>query len=146
MTRPLLVAASALAAVVLTGCNGQTSDPYQLSVGQCLLNADTTGLVDEVDSVECSEPHAAEVFASITAQSTADSPDTYPGKDDLERQAGACAARFADFIGKPYEESDLEITYFHPTEDSWDRGDRQILCIVSVPTGTVTGSLEGSTR
>ncbi len=125
----------------LAGCTSTPRDPYQLKVGQCLVKADDSGLVEAVDPIDCSEPHAAEVFASLTAEG-----NEYPGRDKLQEQAAGCAPKFEEFIGKPYTQSDLKITYFHPTEESWKQGDRQILCIASVPTGTVTSSLKGSSR
>ncbi len=126
----------------LAGCSKSNSDPFQLKVGDCLPSADTTGLVKKVTTLPCNQAHTAEVYDSITvAKST-----NFPGQTELERQAGACAASFKTFIGKPYDQSDLKITYFHPTAESWKQGDRQILCIVSVPTGTMKGTLKGSKR
>lgn len=133
---------AAMLLVGVSGCGRDGTDPFQLKVGQCLPSADTSGLVEKIKTVECAEPHTAEVYDALTVQQA----NSYPGKPELERQAGACAASFKDFIGKPYDESDLKITYFHPTEESWKQGDRQILCIVAVPTGTVTGSLKNSAR
>lgn len=125
----------------LSGCSKDDSDPFKLTVGQCLPKA-ASGLIEKVDTVECAQPHTAEVFASLKV----DDAKSYPGDEEMKRQAGGCAAKFEPFIGKPYNESDLEITYFHPTKQSWGQGDRQILCVVSVPTGTVKGSLKGSSR
>lgn len=127
--------------LAVTGCGTSQGDPYQLKVGECLKAADESGLVEEVRKVPCEEPHAAEVFAALVV-----SGETYPGRDELQKQAEGCAPEFREFIGKAYTQSDLKITYFHPTEESWGQGDRQILCIVSVPNGTVTKSLEGSSR
>lgn len=138
-----MVALLAVLVPGVSGCTAGASDPFQLRVGECLPTADTSGLVEEIETVDCAEPHAAEVFHSIAVQ---ESGSDYPGKEELQRQAGGCAAFFKGFVGKPYDESDLEITYFHPTPESWKQGDRQILCIVAVPTGTVTGSLKGSSR
>ena len=40
----------------------------------------------------------------------------------------------------------LEVTYFHPTADPWESGDREILCIVSDPAVEVLESLEDADR
>lgn len=138
----LAVTAAVIVGAGAAGCSSSTSDPFQLKVGDCLRSADPSGLVEETKTMPCDEPHAAEVYDSITVTDA----KSYPGKPELERQAGGCAASFKDFVGKAYSDSDLKVTYFHPTEESWKQGDRQILCIVSVPTGTVTGSLKGSIR
>jgi hypothetical protein len=88
------------------------------------------------------EPHVGEIYDSVeVAQS-----EKFPGDAELTRQAGACEKSFEDFIGKPYAESTLKINYFHPTTESWERGDREILCIVENPAGTVVGSLKGTGR
>lgn len=136
------VLAVLLLAVGLTACSSDDSDPFQLKVGDCLPKGDRDGLVNKVETIACNEPHVAEIYDAITVDKAA----AYPGDAEMTRQAGACEASFEDFIGKPYSESDLRITYFHPTKDSWAHGDREILCIVENPVGTVTGSLKGTAR
>ncbi|MGH3660130.1 MAG: hypothetical protein ACRDUA_26125 [Micromonosporaceae bacterium] len=47
----------------------------------------------------------------------------------------------------PYEQSTLEVFYFHPTEDSWTTlDDREAVCSVVDPAGQTTGTLAGAAR
>ena len=57
-----------------------------------------------------------------------------------------CLGAFEGFVGLPYEQFALEVTWLEPTAESWDAGDRELLCIVADPAGGVTGSLEGAAR
>jgi len=44
----------------------------------------------------------------------------------------ACTPAFADYVGTPYDESSLDTTWFFPSSNGWDTGDRIIVC-VAVP-------------
>lgn len=128
---------------LLAGCSDAGADPFDLEVGDCLSEPSRQGVVADGDAnlVACSQPHVGEVYDAIALK---DGP--YPGAEALVRESAKCEATFENFVGKPYGESDLKLTYFHPTQESWERGDRQILCAVEVPTGTVTNTLKGSAR
>lgn len=132
-----------MVAGLLAGCTDEESDPFSLKVGDCLPEAAREGVVGQGDAetVPCSEPHVVEVYDAINVQ---DGP--FPGAEALVLKAADCEKTFEAFVGKPYGESDLELDYFHPTQESWERGDREILCAVSVPSGTVTNTLKGSAR
>lgn len=128
---------------LLAGCTDEASDPFSLKVGDCLSAAAREGVVErgETPTVACSEPHVVEVYDAIRLQ---DGP--FPGTEALVLKAADCEKTFEAFVGKPYGESDLQLRYFHPTQESWEHGDREILCAVAVPTGTVTNTLKGSAR
>ncbi|MCR2814183.1 septum formation family protein [Microbacterium sp. zg.Y1090] len=125
--------------------SGEAVDVFSISLGDCLNTSalsDTTQ-VDSVPVVPCSEPHEDEVYYTF------DSTDPeYPGEDALVSEAGeTCIAEFADFVGIAYEESALDYWPMYPSEQSWEQGDREILCMVYDPSGEkVTGSLAGSAR
>jgi hypothetical protein len=38
-----------------------------------------------------------------------------------------CAAEFESFVGLPYEESVLYLTYLTPTREGWSEGDREVV-------------------
>ena len=57
-----------------------------------------------------------------------------------------CLTSFEGFVGMPYEESALEVTWLEPTPESWEQGDRELVCMITDPAGDVTGSLEGANR
>lgn len=55
-------------------------------------------------------------------------------------------AEFESFVGMPYDQSALEVTWLEPTEESWEAGDRELVCMITDPAGQTTGSLEGANR
>jgi Septum formation len=154
---PLLGSAAAMGALVLGlgACSdepdrdesgaiteGGDADVFQIEVGDCLSEqAAATGEVSEVPVVPCEEPHDSEVYFSYTVPDA----DTFPG-DFQEHVDAQCIPQFQTFVGVPYESSGLSLTWLEPTAESWDAGDRELLCIVADPAGGVTGTLEGAAR
>jgi hypothetical protein len=49
------------------------------------------------------------------------------------------------FVGVPYLQSELEVTTLEPTDESWELGDRELVCMVQDPTGR-SPELEGANR
>lgn len=120
--------------------NDQT-DAFALQVGDCLDDAAATGEVQTVPTVLCSEPHDSEIYSS---HELGESP--YPGEESVIEQADTvCLTAFERFVGEPYLESRFDFSYYYPTEESWDTGDREILCVIYDPEGPITGSLAGVT-
>jgi hypothetical protein len=120
----------------------EDADVFSLAVGDC-LNEDTTGSeVGEVPLVPCDESHVSEIFYSHII----DAPDL-PDSTEMEGiVTDVCVTQFESFVGVPYAESALEITWLEPTQGSWDSGDRELLCMIIDPAGPVTGSLAGANR
>jgi len=117
---------------------------FDLSAGDCLNDAAESGDVSTVPVVDCSEPHDSEVYAVITMDD-----GDYPGDDAVVQQADDdCRTAFASFIGVPAAQSRYMFNALYPTEDSWNGGDREIVCRVALVTDgaveKVTGSLEGA--
>ena len=113
-----------------------------LSVGDCLNDADLSGIVTSVPVVPCSEPHDSEAYAEFDL---AEGP--YPGTDEIDAKANeGCVEAFTAFVGIPFNESDLEYSFYLPTESSWPQGDRRILCEVYDPKKQTTGTLRGAAR
>jgi len=118
------------------------ADVFAIKVGDCLNDATASGTVTEVPIVPCSEPHDSEAYASIQVED-----GDFPGDEAIKEQADAdCVAAFGDFVGVEYNDSELEYTYYFPSAESWEQGDREILCEVYDPDSQTTGSLEGSER
>jgi hypothetical protein len=156
-SRGLSLLAVAAASVALVGCSpfgGGTATPYTppgdeqntdvftIEVGECLNDTGAAGEVSEVPTIDCAKPHDKEVYASATL------PDgDYPGEDAARAQADSdCASAFTTFVGVPYVDSTLYLSYYYPTEQSWDGGDREVLCLIYDDGVKVTGSLEGAAR
>lgn len=141
----LLAGCSLLGNVTNGGTGGDTGtdegqDVFSIKVGDCLNDADVTGEVSAVPIVDCSEPHDSEAFY---AEDLADG--DFPGSDEINAQADAmCNQPFIDFVGKSYEESAYDYTWYSPTEQSWGSGDREILCVAYADSlEKMTGSIEG---
>lgn len=120
--------------------------PGGLAVGDCLndpaASVDGEGqLADEIQSVTCDEPHDLEVYEVITLPE-----GDFPGDAAIEELAqSTCLEEFEVLIGLPYEESEFEIYYYYPFEDTWNfADDRSITCTVGSLTGRSTGTLEGA--
>jgi len=129
-------------ALVLAGC-GQAA--LLLEVGDCF--DDPPGLVDtvtNVDVIDCADAHDNEVYVVV------DFPDEggYPGDDAVREFADeTCIREFEAFVGFDYLQSELDLGYFWPTDESWDAGDRAVQCFVYELDGSqATGSLRNAAR
>jgi len=113
-----------------------------LEVGDCLNDANLSGIVASVPVVPCSEPHDSETYAEFDLE---DGP--FPGKDAVNAQGDAgCVEAFTAFVGIAYNASKLDYSFYLPTETSWPQGDRRILCEVYDPKKQTTGTLKGVAR
>lgn len=113
---------------------------FSLEVGQCIDSEADSGQVGSVPVVECSQPHEGEIYALPQA------PDgEYPGEAALQQTAQdrCIGSAYTDYVGLPYEQSEFEVTFLLPTEQSWGGGDREIACIVQ---NEESGSVRGSNR
>lgn len=103
-----------------------SADVFTLKVGDCVGAFGDGDAVEELPVMPCQEPHEMEVFANSEA------PDgEYPGKDALMDRANKdCTEEFETFTGAEYSVSDLLVSYLYPTSDTWEQGDREILCVI----------------
>lgn len=140
MSRSLLAITAGLA-LVLTACG--SGEVFSLDVGDCFDDPDgedrTVGSVPDID---CDQLHDNEVFATFELVGA-----TWPGTDQVAEDAeDGCLERFEGFVGTTYLESELSASAFWPSEDSWEAGDREVICFVYDPDGPVTATLEGADR
>jgi hypothetical protein len=147
-------------AVLLGGCSGDDGEPrrdasgnvtetagaadvFDVRVGDCLGDFGDSEQVSDVAVVPCEDEHAQEVYATAQVPDGGD----LPSDDDLQAQAQeTCTTQFQAYVGLAYEESALDFTWLQPTAESWDQGDRELVCLVYDPAGPVTGSLQGANR
>lgn len=118
-------------------------NPFDLQLGDCLAEFDEGSEVSTIPAVPCGEPHTDEIYAS------AELPDgEFPGAEAITGFADdECVAAFAEFVDLPYEESQLSVRYFTPTEESWSDGDREVLCVLADEgVRSLTGTLAGAAR
>ncbi|MEU6522700.1 DUF4190 domain-containing protein [Streptomyces sp. NPDC046924] len=112
-----------------------------LEEGDCFDSPD--GLVGwgiEADPVPCSQEHDGEVFALVTLPDGA-----FPGDDSLFDTADdRCYALQDGYAMDAWAlPSDVDVYHITPSRDSWDHGDRTIICVFGNrdADATLTGSL-----
>lgn len=106
------------------GSSGPTSSVLDLYVGQCIQDPGE-GTVYDVENAVCTTEHWGEVYHVMTITSS-----QMPSEDDMNDMASdACVDAFEAYVGRPYDESDLDFTWYVPSQESWAEGDRTIQCI-----------------
>lgn len=132
-----------LALFLLAGaCGNDDEEPqtvekrvHDLRPGDCFNGSPTapqnenrgavTALV--VASLPCSERHQKEVFAVFEHPGKPDA--LFPGEKAVAKVAqDGCAERFADYVGRPFGDSDLRVAVIAPGLAHWDQQDRTIVC------------------
>jgi hypothetical protein len=118
-------------------------DVLSLDVGDCLATTGNHGTTSTVPVVECSQEHESEVYSRLVLDD-----DTFPGDDAVrDRAVTGCTQRFAEFVGIAYDDSSLDFAYYFPTRTSWERGDRDIVCLVIDPqAASIMGTLADAAR
>ena len=121
-------------------------DVMTLQVGDCFDDPEVIDeVVFDVAAVPCTEAHDNEVFAVQSVAS--DFGGVFPGLDALEQHGYEfCSGQtFDSYVGASYLDSALEVFSFTPTEESWDQGDREIVCaLFRLDFAPLTESAQGS--
>ena len=118
----------------------------RIEVGTCFNDAGDEGAFDytELAVVDCDEAHDNEVYHLFDAPGGA----AYPGNEQIAALTrDGCLQAFEPYVGKAYTDSALAILPIPPSEASWGRGDREVVCAVyDVGREELTGSVRGSGR
>lgn len=117
---------------------------FSLKVGDCYNDPSSSGQISDVPVVPCGDEHQNEVVAIMMMDD-----GEWPGADAVSETADQmCFEKFEEFIGAPYETSDIDFFSIMPSEGSWkELNDRELVCSVYDTTAeTVTGSLKGVAR
>lgn len=131
------LAAVAIAALCVAACSDE-GNVFTLAEGDC-FSGSPTGEVSDVDTVECTETHDNEVFSTFEVE---DQGDDFPGAEVINGLATeGCLDEVDGYIGTPIEETDFEVNFLTPSEESWGNDDREIVCILVSPEPT-----DGSAR
>jgi hypothetical protein len=127
---------------------------YDAAVGECWDEAPFLAGGQVYTVLDCAASHDTETFAVF------DLPDgAWPGDTAVQNDADAgCTSRFADYVGIDYLQSQYYLSYYSPTEDTWNDPslrDREVVCLLYVPVEPgnddagreqTTGSAAGSGR
>jgi Septum formation len=142
LTYVIVEAARDADAAVQDGAAPGDTSVFLLQPGECMVGS-TDGLVTDVNVVPCDQPHDAEVIVNF------DLPDgPFPGDENVTLEAESqCLVHFESFVGIPFEESQYDLRFFRPNEDSWARSDRSVTCMVA-PLGPeqLVGSAQGTNQ
>lgn len=141
--RRLLIAFAALS-LSLAAC-GDDVQFVSVDVGQCFENPQIENdFMSDVDIVDCDAPHLAEVFAHVTVPGDGE----FPGATAVTAAAEPCVGDlFESYVGIDYDSSIYYVHTLTPTADSWDAGDRDVLCFVTDASElAASGQIEGSVR
>jgi hypothetical protein len=123
---------------------GPTTSVFDVVVGDC-FNAPEAETISQVELVDCADPHQYEAYHAEDHPAGGD--EAFIGDDAMTEYADeVCLGEFEAFVGIPWEESALNYFYLQPTVETWEIGDREILCAVYSDSGDLTGSAEGSAR
>jgi hypothetical protein len=133
---------TATATCVLSPSLGTETGAFTLTVGTCFDDPDQVELVHISDTpiVDCDVPHDNEVYANRNLKG-----DEFPGSEGMASRADeVCLAEFAPYIGTAYLDSIYEFSWFVPSEESWDDGDREVICFAyDLNLEKITDSING---
>ncbi|MCL1907236.1 MAG: septum formation family protein [Propionibacteriaceae bacterium] len=102
-------------------------DVASLSVGDCLIIKNLDGAFKTVPRVACTQPHDAEIIHVFTSSEATFSAGAI---EDVAKKT--CTQAMLDYVGPRHgfvSSRGLGLTYFSPSENSWDQGDRTISCL-----------------
>ena len=104
-----------------------------LAVGECVEDGDAfadEANVLEVPTIDCDELHLYEVFALPNYPDA----DEYPGDDTVEQESqDLCLDAVEGYVGVPAEQADYQVRAVYPSQDTWDAGDRVVICLLESP-------------
>ncbi|KRB77122.1 hypothetical protein ASE01_10245 [Nocardioides sp. Root190] len=111
-----------------------------LQVGDCFNDSgpddEGVGLVQVVD---CTEDHDFQHIGQVQVYGA-----DWPGEDAVEKRTDACLDRFATYLKIDFDDSYYDLTYYTPTAESWESGERIIVCIgAGEPGEKLTETLKG---
>jgi hypothetical protein len=143
----LVIGASFVTAAVLGAFDDDDVALSDLEVGMCANLADLEGEVSSVPTVDCTEPHDAEL--TFIGQLNADGVAEYPGVSEVRATVEQeCAGEsFTDYVGTNYDDSEFDINFVFPNEEAWDREDGEYICFLFTHLARdLTSSVRGSGR
>src|SRR4029453_8810121 len=102
----------------------------KVAIGDCLNGVHPGADMNSATfrAVSCATGHENEVVASVDHPGSG----AFPGQQVLFDYAQTpCTTGFEAYVGRSFAESDLQMTVVVPSDLTWAKGDRAILCVVS---------------
>lgn len=105
--------------------DGEEVSIFRVRAGDCFDDPEGSE-IREVVVISCDEPHDNEVYALVELDD-----DDFPGENQVADEAEElCFEAFEDYVGLPYEESIFLSLQLTPTEQGWEDGDREAVCVL----------------
>jgi hypothetical protein len=108
-----------------------------VKVGDCLKEIPDSTRVLTVQTIECEQPHAGEVFSVLTMPE-----GDFPGQPAIDEYADKCSPELATYSPEAIADDSVQLYVLYPTAETWDQGDRAVTCIATLDpprTGTLNG-------
>ena len=148
----VFVLAGAVAGLIFNAGRGESGEitksgdlsAEELRVGDCFdLQDPEAEELEKVTALPCSSEHEYETFFIGAVAEGA-----FPTDEGFIDWVDAnCVPAFNEYVGRTYEESELEITWLQPTSDAWNDGDRSMQCVLYHPRiHRLTESLKSSAQ
>lgn len=121
-----VVVAIIIVIFVIAFDNG-TVTATDVKVGDCLKEIPRDARVQTVQTVDCSEKHAGEVFAVLQM------PDgDFPGQPAIDEYTAKCSPALAAYSPKAMQDDSVQMYVLYPTTETWAQGDRAVTCIATL--------------
>jgi hypothetical protein len=116
---------------------------FDIEVGDCWNDpeAGSDTETQTVPVVPCDQPHDNEVYHLFDLTL-----DEYDSAAIEEEGSPICESTFEEYVGSDYDTSLLYYSAFTPTAESWEAGDREVICYLYDGTNNepLEGSMEGA--
>ena len=130
-----LLAIAALVGLVLLGKGTVTAT--DVKEGDCLAEIPASGRVMTVQTVDCNQSHAGEVYAVLTMPE-----GDFPGVAAIEQYQNKCEPELADYSPGAMTDDSIQMYVLYPTAETWEQGDRAVTCVATLDPPR-TGSIKG---
>jgi hypothetical protein len=131
----VLVFAAGIAVYFIVGKGTVTAT--DVTVGDCLAEIPDSARVLTVQTVECDQSHAGEVYAVLTM------PDgDFPGQAAIEEYQNKCEPELAAYSPDAMTDDSIQMYVLYPTAETWEQGDRAVTCVATLDPPR-TGSIKG---
>jgi hypothetical protein len=130
-----LLAVIAVVGLVLLGRGTVTAT--DVKEGDCLAEIPASGRVLTVQTVDCNQSHAGEVYAVLTMPE-----GDFPGVAAIERYQDKCEPELADYAPSAMTDDSIQMYVLYPTAETWEQGDRAVTCVATLDPPR-TGSIKG---